>query len=791
MDAIRGNTARQASFRRWMGVGWIPAVLALLTALFMMPFIDAPVPKAALDGSDLLNQVYPLTSLIFDRVHDGKGVPLWNPYQFAGQSIATNPQSSLFYPFAWIMALLGVPRGLGWLLVFHLWWGGWGFAVFARRIGASRAGALAGGIVYEFSAFAAAHVGAGHFNLMLVYTWLPWIAAAYWWARERRDWLLSGLPGAAALSLCILAGYPPLMYLGLLWLIGLWLCGIAAAPGDTWTVAGRTLRPLLVIGIGGALLSAVLLLPVGEFALRSSRAQDANLDFSNSFPLPAGQILTLVIPNLFGTPRLAGHGYWGLPFYEELTAYLGIIPLVALFRTRIRPISILLAVMAALGIIVSLGTDGGVFTMMYRLLPGYSLFRVPPRMLLFTVIGGAGLTALFITDLQTLDHEGRVDLLRPVQRWVLPAGAILAAVLAFLLLAYYTAHSDDQTPPWRLFYSAHMTALAAVAMGGSWAGLRLWTRYDRPDRVSWLAALTVAIIVIDVWHISPTMITASAVDVPGMWKLMAQAAPASPDFRVMTAPDEVTWQAGATYTHHLNVSGYDPLVSTQAQKLLDASGHNPTTPVARLLGVRYVITNKPYDWLGLSGFEALKQITQEGDWHIYQTADPLPHAFIAPAVQGIADDGTALNKLSSGEIDPAQVAVIRRVADCALPPEPDTPSPAASAQIVRYDPNTVEITTESAQPGVLVLTDTYDPYWNVTVDGHSADLLRVDTALRGVCLPAGSHRVRFEYRPVLLFAGLAISALSWAALVVIGLVVGVRKLRRGGQTSLTLGEEMR
>jgi hypothetical protein len=769
MDTIRRNSVLQEAFRRWADAGWIPVVLALLTALFMMPFIDAPTKNAALDGSDLLNLVYPLTSLIFDRVHDGKSVPLWNPYQFAGQSIVTNPQSSLFYPLAWVMAPLGVPRGAGWLLVFHLWWGGWGFAVFARRIGALQAGALAGGIVYELSAFAAAHVGAGHFNFMLVYTWLPWIAAAYWWSRERHDWLLAGLPGAAALSMSILAGYPPLVYLGLLWLLGLWLCGIAAASGNYMTVAARTLRPLLVMGGGAVLLSAVLLLPVAEFALRSSRAQDASLTFSNSFPLPAGQILTLVVPNLFGHPHLADHGYWGLPFYEELTAYLGIVPLVAIFRTRIRPISTLLVVMAMLGVIVSLGTDGGVFTLLYRLLPGYQLFRVPPRMLLFTVVGSAGLTALFITDLQTQDHEGRVEMLRPVLRWALPAGVIGTAVLAFLLLAYFTAHSDDAAPPWRLFYSAHMTALAAVAMGAAWAGLRLWTRYDRPGREFWLAALTVFIIVIDVWHISPTMITVSPADVPEMWKLMAQTAPAHPDFRVMTAPDEVTWQAGATYTRHLNASGYNVLISDRAQNLLDASGHNPTIPIARLLGVRYVITNKPYDWLGLSGFETLTEVAQEGDWHIYETADPLPRAFIAPAVQVIADDDTALHKLASGEIDPAQVAVVSREVDCVPQQAPGDVS-STTARIVRYSPNTVEITTDSAQPGVLVLTDIYDPFWEVTVDGKSADLLRVDTALRGVCMTAGAHRVRFEYRPTLLFVGLAISAVSWVLVAVAGLI---------------------
>ena len=173
--------------------------------------------------------------------------------------------------------------------------------------------------------------------------------------------------------------------------------------------------------------------------------------------------------------------------------------------------------------------------------------------------------------------------------------------------------------------------------------------------------------------------------------------------------------------------------------------------------------------MGLSGFETLKEITQEQDWHIYETADPLPHAFIASAAQVIADNDMALRKLASGEIDPAQSVVVEHAVTCV----PSTPGDAVSegeAQIVRYTPNVVEIETHSEQPGVLVLTDTYDPYWKITIDGQPADLLRVDTALRGVCVAAGVHQVRFEYRPVLLFVGLLISAMSWVLVAIVGLI---------------------
>ena len=86
---------------------------------------------------------------------------------------------------------------------------------------------------------------------------------------------------------------------------------------------------------------------------------------------------------------------------------------------------------------------------------------------------------------------------------------------------------------------------------------------------------------------------------------------------------------------------------------------------------------------------------------------------------------------------------------------------AGSARFVRYEPNSVELTADSQGGGVLVLTDAYDQNWDVRVDGAPATLLRVDTALRGVCVSPGPHRVTFDYNPRLFFAGLIISVLGW------------------------------
>jgi len=87
-----------------------------------------------------------------------------------------------------------------------------------------------------------------------------------------------------------------------------------------------------------------------------------------------------------------------------------------------------------------------------------------------------------------------------------------------------------------------------------------------------------------------------------------------------------------------------------------------------------------------------------------------------------------------------------------------------AAEIVGYEPERVEIATDSPRDGFLVFSDTYRPGWSASVDGRLTPILRAQTAFRAVRVPAGKHRVLFFYRPASLRAGAAVSLLALAIL---------------------------
>ncbi len=168
-----------------------------------------------------------------------------------------------------------------------------------------------------------------------------------------------------------------------------------------------------------------------------------------------------------------------------------------------------------------------------------------------------------------------------------------------------------------------------------------------------------------------------------------------------------------------------------------------------------------------------------GDVKIYQNLQALPRATMAGQVAVAADDAAALAALADPSFEPGgQVVLLAEELAAAglLEQAAQLVSPTADGvvQVVSYQPEQVELEVALGAPGVLVLADTWYPGWQVAVDGKPAALLRANYLFRAVLLPAGQHRVLFEYRPATLGRGAGISLAAALVLVVVG-VVGVRK----------------
>lgn len=91
-----------------------------------------------------------------------------------------------------------------------------------------------------------------------------------------------------------------------------------------------------------------------------------------------------------------------------------------------------------------------------------------------------------------------------------------------------------------------------------------------------------------------------------------------------------------------------------------------------------------------------------------------------------------------------------------------------TARIVRYGIDRVEAEVDSKAGGRLILTDLAYPGWNVRVDGAAAESATVGGMYRGVDLPAGPHRVVWEYQPLSFRIGAVVTLATLAVAAAVG-----------------------
>lgn len=176
--------------------------------------------------------------------------------------------------------------------------------------------------------------------------------------------------------------------------------------------------------------------------------------------------------------------------------------------------------------------------------------------------------------------------------------------------------------------------------------------------------------------------------------------------------------------------------------------------------------------------ERWQRVYQEDEVVIYRNLRVLPRAWLVAEAEAV-DGEEALKRIrgeSTREFDPARTALLE-VQKGKLPALPGgAVSSDATARITNYEPNRITIETKANTPTVLVLSEINYPGWEATLDGAATQIHAADFLLRGIALPAGSHRVEMRYTAPAARNGAFISLFT--LLLIGGLAVYARRNKR-------------
>jgi hypothetical protein len=181
---------------------------------------------------------------------------------------------------------------------------------------------------------------------------------------------------------------------------------------------------------GGLALAAVQWVPLGEWALVSSRRGGVGYEFASAFGLAPENLPTLLFPFFFRLPDATT--WWTLWQQWETELYVGIPTLMLvvvgiLFSRRIE--LVYFVILGALALLIAMAAYAPIVNLHYLLwsIPGFSFLRAPGRFTYLVVFACACLAAFGLQALTQRRLRGVVALVGGV-----PCVGLLAALLALL-----------------------------------------------------------------------------------------------------------------------------------------------------------------------------------------------------------------------------------------------------------------------------------------------------------------------------------------------------------------------
>jgi uncharacterized membrane protein YfhO len=150
----------------------------------------------------------------------------------------------------------------------------------------------------------------------------------------------------------------------------------------------------------------------------------------------------------------------------------------------------------------------------------------------------------------------------------------------------------------------------------------------------------------------------------------------------------------------------------------------------------------------------------------------------------LSSDSAVLNQLLD-TLGPWPAAIFDRDQQPMILPALDHANETISA--VKDHGNEVSIQAQTSDTAYLVLTDTYYPGWEATIDGIPAPVLRCNYAMRAVLLPPGEHHIQCIFLPQSFQVGRALSIAS--AVLLLGIVLFGYRLQRKSVNLQNSGSE--
>lgn len=720
--------------------------LLLITAGLFFPYLNPHTDRILSDmGLDLSDQFVWWRQFGFEELKKGH-LALWNPHLFCGAPFFGGFQSALLYPPNWLFMVLPLAFALNLSIALHVFLAGWFTHYWLRRRGNHEASALMGSFMVMFGAAYFLHLIPGHLPNLSSMAWIPLVLAAVEKWRDHRKirwiWL-----GAFAIAMMILAGHVQYVYymtlfLGLYLLLG-------------WPRTEKKISCFVGWGamyLGAGLLTAIQLLAGWDAAWESVRGKRLSMDILDTADMTPERLWCLLMPNFFG--HWQEGGYWGGGMYWEGAMFVSVTAFVlALFALKVspHPEKKIFGGMAILITLVAVGKRTPLFGFLLDHLPMFANFRGVGKLNILITLCLVALAAM------GMDEVMKGTSLKGLAKGTLIGSLVFGALsgLVWILvnwghgkgLGKFGGHSGEMA--WGFLLCALVLAVLFILCRAS-------EKFPNA-KYGFLALALVELLC----FAGGNLISFSYQDLKGKVAQIQKVYDQDPgDYRVLLDASNIT--LGTTGG---DIWGNDPMIPlryasfvafTQGKEVFSHVLDKPlfwTYPNALALTRLKVVFREKGDLMEAEKmpFDPMPRALLVGHWEI------CPPEMINDRLKDPAFD---FKKTAYLETDPGF-----KSNDLGTP---------GQVELKDLSTDRIEVTAQTTQPALLVISDNYSKGWKVSplvpTAQTSYEVLPANGFQRGIPLTAGNHHFILEYSPRGLEAGKWISILSWVFFILLGLL---------------------
>jgi len=736
--------------------------------------------------------------------------PYWTDAAFGGMPTY---QMGAKYPNDFIGhlddALRFLPRPADYLFLYFF-----GFYILLMVLKIDPLKAFFGALAFGFSTYLIIILGVGHNAKAHAIAYMPMVVAGVILV-FRKKYILGGLLTMFAVALELNANHFQMTYylMFLLLFIGVYytIIFIKSKEYKELLKVGSVFLGALILAIGANATNILATKEYADFSIRGKseltfdadgkkKTEDTSLSRSyiTEYSYGIAESFNLIAPRLFGggngeklnedssvynymlqigaSPEEAkqfteGYGktYWGKQPIVEAPAYIGIVvfflAILGLYHDK-RKLKYAFLAGAIFSLLLSWGKNLSILTDFFiDYVPMYDKFRAVSSIqvileLCFPVLAILGLHSFFTTEKE--------------KKWssLCKATATVFGILIglFLLKGMFDFSSDIDQQLLQMFNQGQdksfgigfIDALiedrkslyaADLLKSGFYVAISFMVLYLYSKNK---LAQTTAIILVGLFMISDLFfvdknyvnnedfVSAREVDVPFVASPTdEQIMKDTTRYRVLDVAGYLT--AKASYFHK-SIGGYSAVRPQRMQELFDYQIVNNNLEVLNMLNVKYIM-----------------QTNEEGKEFATKNSNINGNAWFVSELKkvGNADaEMIALNKLET-----KNVAIYTEV-NPFIKRDPNKSDKfikdsTSTIQLISHKPNHLKYISSNKNIGFAVFSEMYYKNgWKATIDEKSAPILRVNYALRGIQIPAGTHKIEFKFEPQVVKTGSKIALIS-------------------------------